>query len=78
MDEELQSDSNLLEFFESLTPEDRNPNSDSDINYHLLKNLLESQANSVGYPGGPVHQLLAQMGIQIPKPPPNMQQKQFE
>jgi hypothetical protein len=68
MDEELQDDSNLLDLFESLT-QDGNPSSDDDMSYHLLKNILESQANSIGFPGGPVHNLLAQMGIQIPKPP---------
>ena len=75
MDEELQADSNLLDIFESLAPDGRNPNSDADMSYHLLKNILESQANTIGYPGGPVHHMLAQMGIQIPKPPPSNTRK---
>ena len=75
MDEELQADSNLLDLFESLNEDGGNPSSDTDMSYHLLKNILESQANSMGYPGGPVHHLLAQMGIQIPKPPPSNTRK---
>lgn len=68
MDEELKADSSLLDIFERLkTGEDEE--GDIDVDFNLLKNILESQASSFGHLNGPASQMLAQFGIQLPQPP---------
>ena len=44
---------------------------DVDVDMTVLKNLMEAQAQGMGSPmAGPLGQLMAQLGINMPKPPP--------
>jgi hypothetical protein len=73
MDGELLGNSSIGATFERREGVDTNePMAEEDIEYHMLKNLLESHAQSLGTPSSasPASQLLAQLGINLPAPPP--------
>lgn len=84
MDEEIYDEAALLNTFSNLTKLREAISSSGDGNNirlpmdmdgddadaHFLANLLEAQAEGLGVPMGAFHQLFAQMGIQLPKPPP--------
>jgi hypothetical protein len=77
MDNELFSESALAETFEWT---ERNGSGgggggggggkEVDMDMTLLKNLMESQAHGMGSMSGPLGHLMAQMGINVPLPPP--------
>lgn len=76
MDSELFHDSSLAETFE-WTEEGRSGHGSSDevdVDMNLLKNLLEAQSQGMGNPlAGPLGQLMAQLGVKMPLPPPMKQ-----
>jgi hypothetical protein len=43
---------------------------DDELDYNFLMNMMESQAQGMGLPSGPFHQILSQLGLQLPRPPP--------
>lgn len=42
---------------------------EEEMDLHLMSNLLQSHAEGMGMPQGPVHALLSQLGISLPKVP---------
>lgn len=76
MDAELFGQSSLTETFEwkerSVASESPGLDEDDvDVDMSVLKNLMEAQAQGMGSPmAGPLGHLMAQLGINIPAPPP--------
>lgn len=67
MDSELSS-TTLAESFEMISNSENETN-DVDIEKNLLKYLMESHASQLGMPG-PATQLLSQLNLSLPLPPP--------
>jgi hypothetical protein len=73
MDNELFSNSALAETFEWTDPSASGSSKDRevDVDMTMLKNLMESQSHAMGSPmSGPLSQLMAQLGINLPLAPP--------
>lgn len=78
MDLELFGESSLSETFEwaqrdggDTSVEGEDGDRDVDVDLTLLKNLMEAQTQGMGSPlAGPLGQLMAQLGINMPTPPP--------
>lgn len=75
MDAELFGQSSLAETFEWKQRRASGDGSDDDdvvdVDMSVLKNLMEAQAQGMGAPmAGPLGQLMAQLGISMPLPPP--------
>lgn len=73
MDREIFQQSALAETFEWKTPSSNSQlaSDDIDVDLTLMKNLIESQSHGMGNPAlGPLANMMAQLGIVPPKPPP--------
>jgi hypothetical protein len=77
MDAELFGQSSLAQTFEwknHTAGSDANgelSGDDVDIDMSVLKNLMEAQSQAMGSPlAGPLGQLMAQLGVTLPAPPP--------
>jgi hypothetical protein len=77
MDAELFGQSSLAQTFEwkkNAAGDDANgelSGDDVDIDMSVLKNLMEAQSQAMGSPlAGPLGQLMAQLGVTLPAPPP--------
>jgi hypothetical protein len=81
MDAELFGQSSLAETFEwkagsrGAGAGGAGEDDEVDVDMTVLKNLMEAQAQAMGSPmAGPIGQLMAQLGVNMPVPPP-MKQK---
>lgn len=45
--------------------------SEEDLDEHFLSNFLNAHAEGLGTPVGPFQQILSQMGLAAPRPPPS-------
>jgi hypothetical protein len=76
MDAELFGQSSLAQTFEWKDKagggaEGELSGDDVDIDMSVLKNLMEAQSQAMGSPlAGPLGQLMAQLGVTLPAPPP--------
>ena len=72
MDKELFGIESLSQTFEWKERNGEDGDDDEvDVDMTILKNLMEAQAQGMGAPmAGPLGQLMAQLGISMPVPPP--------
>ena len=60
---------NMMKTAEDDETETRGLN-DADVDTHFLMSMLEAHAEGLGVPSGPIHQILGQLGLSLPRPPP--------
>ncbi len=75
MDAELFDEQALANTFSELfanmpSPDGQKSFEDVDIDLNFLMNMLHAHAEGMGVPTGPAHQILSQLGMNLPSPPP--------
>ncbi len=80
MDAQLFDEKALANTFSHIFKDGKKHNSDvpcstsdfdeSDLDANFLMSMMEAHAEGLGAPSGPINQILSQMGLSLPRPPP--------